>query len=82
MILTKHITSNEQLRSLANARDIGAARDLLSVIEIERDSLRKEAEKKPEDEIVHIKLAQIKILNWVLDIPQKSEEYIDKSEGE
>lgn len=82
MILTTHIKTNEEWRSLANARDIGAARDILNVVERLRDSLRKESEKKPEDPLINIKLAKINALNWVLDLPRKATEHIEKSEGE
>lgn len=82
MILTTHIKTNEEWRSLANARDIGAARDILNVVERARDRLRKQAEGKPEDELAHIKLAKIFALNWVLDLPRKAMEHINNSEGE
>jgi hypothetical protein len=83
MIVGKHIKSSEEVRSLSSARDIGASRVILSVVEYERDKLRNEVEKKPEDELNIVKLSKINVLNWVLDLPGKARELIDKvPEGE
>ncbi len=83
MIVGKHIKSSEEMRMLHDARNIGASRTILNVVEYERNRLRNEIEKKPEDPLSNIKLAKINAFNWVLDLPRKAKELIDKlPEGE
>lgn len=87
MNITDYIKTNKDFYSLAHAMNVGASRAIIEATTVKRDKVRQELEDDPrhdtklKNDIVY-KLGVIEGLNWILDLPGKTNEYLKNLEGD
>jgi hypothetical protein len=86
MNLTKYVRTSEDIRELASAGEIRAAKAILHAIRVKIGilftSLKNSPADQTDEEIRH-KLAQICALEWVLELPEQAKEILKNlPEGE
>jgi len=84
MKLSKYITKSEDILLASQAEQVRAVQVLMEAVRLRRDELRvlneEHPKRSPEDlteDIVGIS-GEIRGLNWVLMLPQRSKDFIDK----
>lgn len=83
-MIAKYVEKSEDVTLLAQAEQVGVGGALLTAAKIKRDELRARIETKPkhspeklEDDLVFV-LGMVKALNWILGLPARSREHIEK----
>ena len=82
--MKKYVQNVADCTIMAGAKSTGPGRVILEAVRIRRDELQKQVNDNPQRDDVVLKndivykLAEIHALNWILGLPLKARDYIDK----
>ena len=88
MIANKYLKDSSELINLARIKEVGPGKAIFKVIQGKYDEISKSVDENPERNDTHLKkdivykLGQLNILKQLLNLPEKTDKFIQAQPGE